>query len=343
MTVYGREVCCPMKVLQVGIWKDHILGGCRIFEKGLQLNGCEVSRFDYRGTAQLKGIELMNSLMIEKAQNVDLVFIGKGELIAPKTLERIRANGTRIVLWYGDIRLEPEPWLTSIGNYLDCFFLSSSGDALRRYHNRLRPKRSAYFFNPSDPELVKMYGERTQKRFNVLLTGTPYVGGDGGREQVVRYLYSRRDTVFYGGIETLCSKQPASQRVRGRSYISVIKQARIGIGINAYNHIPGYSSDRLTHYLTFGTFFLSSSFPRVEQLFHVGEEIVTFRDIDELDQLISFYLEHEGEREALAMNGQRAILKRFHCQRMVQMMLEVLNRGRSDMYDWVEVINDQSW
>ncbi|MDX6664215.1 MAG: spore maturation protein CgeB [Solirubrobacteraceae bacterium] len=57
-----------------------------------------------------------------------------------------------------------------------------------------------------------------------------------------------------------------------------------------------------------GGFLLTSDVPGLDAYFEPGREIVTFGDIDELTELITYYLEHEDERAEIARAGHARVL-----------------------------------
>ena len=52
-----------------------------------------------------------------------------------------------------------------------------------------------------------------------------------------------------------------------------------------------------------GAFLLTDHSPELEELFRLGEEIVTYRDVDELRDKARYYLAHDAERAAIARRG----------------------------------------
>ncbi len=341
-----------MKVLHAGIFKDHELGGDIIFEKGLKQNGCDVERFDYRSVALEYGTKYMLQQLVEKIDNKDILFIGKGEQFNPQTLRTVRNRGVEVVLWYGDMLPEPAPWLINLLPEVDFFFMSSGGDALREYFVKGSPRMAAYYFNPSDPELSDKYSSIPRCTRDVVFTGTSHGLVGTERLQTVNYLKTRTDVTFFGGAERTTDNsrnriirflgryfKSKSDWVRGQEYIAAIKSASIGVGVNAFQNIPRYTSDRLSHYLTFGTFYLPWRFPGIEELFEVGKEIVSFTGIEDLDSKLTYYLNEQGEREAIAAAGQQKMLHQYNCKNIVGMMLDIVKTGTSDRFSWVEILS----
>jgi spore maturation protein CgeB len=52
-----------------------------------------------------------------------------------------------------------------------------------------------------------------------------------------------------------------------------------------------------------GAFLLTDYSPELEQHYRLGEEIVAYRDVDELRDKARYYLAHDAERTAIARRG----------------------------------------
>ena len=60
-----------------------------------------------------------------------------------------------------------------------------------------------------------------------------------------------------------------------------------------------------------GGFMLSNFQPELEELFEIGKEIEVYRNLEELEEKVSFYLTHENERARIAHRGLDKVI-RFH-------------------------------
>ena len=73
-----------------------------------------------------------------------------------------------------------------------------------------------------------------------------------------------------------------------------------------------------------GGFQLTDYVPTIEDYFEIGKEISCYRDIDEAELLIKYYLTHEDERKSMQLAGvKRARLEHTFKNRIVNFMLEV--------------------
>ncbi len=340
-----------MNVLHAGIFEDHVLGGDIVLAKGFEQNACRLRRFEYRSHVRDAGESAMQQRLLDTLDpGTDLLLIGKGEKFRPGTLAEARRRGVHVALWYGDMRPQPESWLLELLPHVDTFFLSSTGETLREYHRLGRPGRSAYFLNPSDPDLPPRYADTPRGTRPIVFTGSAYGFAGAERAAVVDYLAKRPDATLFGSAgrqknslrdrvrRRLGLGARVLPRVRGDEYIAAIRSARIGVGVSAFQNVSGYTSDRMTHYLTFGTFYLVWRFPGLERILEPGAEVAAFESIDELDRQVTRFLADDAEREVIAAAGQRRMLTEYNTANVTGMMLDVLRGGRSERFAWVDVI-----
>jgi glycosyltransferase involved in cell wall biosynthesis len=336
-------------VLHAGFFnKNNPLAGGNVFKVGLLRNNVNRIPFDYRLIAKAIGVPKMNALLIKKAENTDILMLDKGELIISKTLKKIRAKGTKVIIRYGDMRPKPEEYLIKNLKECDVLFLSSAGKTLEHYFKKGKPKAAAFYFNPTVrglPEEYK-YFEENRSLYQPLFSGTVYTYSGNERDKVYKYLCAREDINIIGCphfyienkfIRRAYVKINPPYFVRGKKYFELIIGSKFGIGVNSFQNIKYYTSARLTHYLTFAKLFLAYRFPNCEDLFKDLKEIVFYDDIKDLHKKINYYLKHPAEAEAIGKNGQSRILKDYNAEKMVKMMLEITEKGDSNIYPWNEI------
>jgi hypothetical protein len=329
----------------------NVVTGSRIYGLGLEQNGCAVEKFDYRQYAARYGRDGMLSLMVERAKAKDIVFINQGELLDKETLAAIHRLGVKVAITNVDGHSPIGGWLKELLSEADYFFLTSGGEMLEAYFEAGGPGTAAYFFDPSDPALFPKLQRYASDVDNIIFTGGYYDGISGQpRRQVVDYLKTRKDICFYGGAEydsigsdfilwriyrKLTRKR--SRRVRGWRYLEAITKAKIAVSVSNNQDIELYTSDRLSNFLSAGTFTLAWHFPGVEKLFDLGKELITFNSIKDLDEKIEYYLKHAKEREQIARAGQKKVLEQYNTKNIIGMMLDIVQTGKSDRFPWVQV------
>ena len=337
-----------MRLLHVGIFQDHELGGDIVFQAGFLANGVQHQEFEYRSTAKQIGIAAMNEELVRTARDFDVVFVGKGEIISPSALEKIRKSGIHVAIYYGDIRSVPDSWLTENLHHCDTFFMSSGGATLRQYYESGRPAQAAYYLNPANPELAIKYQSLPRSISNPLFTGTPHKIAGKDRMDVYKYLCHRKDIDIVGSpkmyfpshiLRRLYMYFRPVEYIRGKEYIERIIAAKFGIGVSAFQNVSKYSSDRLSHYLTFGKLYLAYRFLNCESLFEDGHHLVFYNDIEDLARKIEHFLHNQDEAESIGQQGQERMLSQYNSANMVRMMLDIMTTGKSTMFPWVEIIS----
>lgn len=336
-----------MRVLYLGIFNDHPLNGDTLFLKGLLQNQCEVTPINYRPLIRDLGHQRFFHYLRAEVVGHDLVFIGKGLYLSKDMLAMIRRQGIPVMLWYGDIRPRPEPWLLELLPEVDAFFMSSRGAVLQHYFTQGKPSLASYYFNPVDADLA-VENPPLDRKHAVSFTARFSRIASAERKSVISALKQRGDVSFFGsadrslaynvGIRLLKRVMPVSlPEVSGDAYIEVIRRTGIGVGVNALPNVPGYCSDRVSNYLNFGTCFLTAWFPQLEQLFVPNEELLCFRNISEMNQLLNTYTSCPEQRDQIGLAGQRRALQDYSTQKIVKMMLDTL-KHRALQAEWSECL-----
>ena len=106
-------------------------------------------------------------------------------------------------------------------------------------------------------------------------------------------------------------------KVRRRPYVDyyskmpkVFKAAKINLNISLKTIRTGIPL-RVLDIMACGGFVISNYQEEIEEYFRIGEEIVTYGDLEELFYLCDYYLKHEGERKRIAANGLERIRQDF--------------------------------
>jgi spore maturation protein CgeB len=123
----------------------------------------------------------------------------------------------------------------------------------------------------------------------------------------------------------LSSGSPLARRYRGRAWgldmYRIVAGARIVL--NRHNaSAEGHANNmRLFEATGVGSMLLTDERLDLNELFDVGREVVTYRDADDLSEKARWYLEHEGERAAIARSGQaRTLAEHTYAHRMRELV-----------------------
>ena len=86
---------------------------------------------------------------------------------------------------------------------------------------------------------------------------------------------------------------------------------RAKIGFNIHWNDYGLGNQRLYHLPANGVMQISDCSEHLERIYKVAEEIVGYRDLDDLISKLHYYLEHGDERQEIAMRGCQRTMKNY--------------------------------
>ncbi|MCM8800415.1 MAG: glycosyltransferase [Candidatus Omnitrophica bacterium] len=108
------------------------------------------------------------------------------------------------------------------------------------------------------------------------------------------------------------------QQVWGKELVKVYNAAKIVLNIHSPQTCPIMRDFEVT---ACGAFLLTDYVNGLEDFFKINQEIVCFKDKDELRELINFYLRDPQKRQEISMRGQqRAYLEHTYVQRMKELI-----------------------
>jgi spore maturation protein CgeB len=109
-------------------------------------------------------------------------------------------------------------------------------------------------------------------------------------------------------------------------YVRLYQRAKIGINVhNRGDHTVG--SYRLFDLPANGVMQISDGGRYLEQFFSVGEEVVSYRDTDELIHKLKYYVEHDEERKRIALNGFRRVREDYRIVKLLRKAGYLIREG----------------
>lgn len=109
----------------------------------------------------------------------------------------------------------------------------------------------------------------------------------------------------------------------GKEMYGILQQSRITLNYHIDLAEDFANNLRLFEATGVGTLLLTDSKRNLHELFEPGREVVVYHNPDECVELARYYLDHEGERDAIAKAGQRRTL-RDHTYRLRMQELAAL-------------------
>jgi len=262
----------------------------------------------------------------------DVLLVLCGENILPKTIVEIKKKLEAIVVnWFHDTLLSPfrQKMIHSIFPFYDHIFIVDSKDVLK-YVN-IESKNIHTLSLACDPDVhrrndlsqedlneygsdIVFVGTLTPEREKILETLTDFDLNIWGRWQrqspQLKRCYKRQDVYLKEAV-----------KIYNASKIVIDIHSLYGKVKDIFNVTP-----RLFEVPASGGFLLTNHISQVHDFYKVGEEIVTYKDINELKYLIRYFLERPKERKSIAEKAyQRAHREHTYIQRLKTLLDKIKN------------------
>jgi hypothetical protein len=114
--------------------------------------------------------------------------------------------------------------------------------------------------------------------------------------------------------------------VQFSEYVPLYQRTKIGFNVhNRGDYTVG--SYRLFELPANGVMQISDGGQFLNHFFEVGEEIIGYRGVDDLIDKIHYYLAHDAERQRIAMNGYRRVMRDHRFRDRMRQAGELIERG----------------
>jgi len=123
-------------------------------------------------------------------------------------------------------------------------------------------------------------------------------------------------------LQTLFPNQ-CKQPIYGLEMYSVLKKSKIVFNMHTDLAYGNVANMRMFEATGVGSCLLTDNGNNLSDLFEEDQEIVTYSSFDECVEKVQYLLEHEKEREAIAMKGQKRTLKDHTTQNRCEQINEV--------------------
>lgn len=285
-----------------------------------------------RLTWPLIAIDFSNSLRnIAKIFRPDLVFVFKGVMVYPKTLDYFHGIGAKNVIFYPDVDLvryysQARNSIWSCIPKYDVFFSPKSYQLdLLRKSGATRVEFLPYAFDPWCHYRV----EPSQYERELLSSSVVFIGSwRREREKILEDLISyglQGSLNIWGGQWEKIKKESAIRKyvkfspAYGETQAKIFSSSKIAL---AFLSPPDLHTARSFEIPAYGAFMLAERTTEHTTFFKEGEEIACFSNVAELSEKINYYLSHEDERKKVALAGFQKVHNEGHSY--VDRMKEVL-------------------
>jgi spore maturation protein CgeB len=280
-----------------------------------------------RAFARLFAKDKADSLLAKAIENYrpHIIFINLVRLLDAETVERMRLAAPKAVFVGFDVDAWPQlrPGRIDIAKKLDILMATNDGEYLQTYRDA-GIRKCVFMPNSCDPDIDHRYEVENKWKKDILWTG--YIEHNPGRYpgeqlryEIVNQISKMPNCVVYG-----CCDKP---KIGGMDYLYAISGAKIGLSINGDNNVRLYHSNRLTHYLSCGTFVLAKKVPDSDLLFKDKQHLRYFETAEEFFELAAWFLKHEDERKKIADAGMKWTHEQFNGVKIAGYILDLIENG----------------
>lgn len=312
-----------------------LLSGLRKQVKGFTRLGCDTQVFNYHDAFWLTAPVLskiltrrwckpyVDELLVKQIKNYspDIVYIGFANFLNAKTIMLLRqaVPNAFFVGFDGDLWPEYHRNRIEAAKLLDILITTYAGSGIDAY--RKAGVKCVFVPNMCDPDVEYRYEVGDEWQSDILFTGKARFNDkryptEDTRYQLITRVAHMKNCRLYG-----CNGQPS---IGGINYLYAISGAKIGLSVNATNNTRLYHSDRLTHYLSCGTFVLAKRVPDSDMLFKDGVHLRYFDSVEDFFELADWYLKHEDERRKIADAGMHYIHTEFNCEKIAKYTMDLI-------------------
>ncbi len=259
----------------------------------------------------------------------DILLVLFGESAPLPFLEQCRRAGITTVQWFFDscLREARRPFLQNIAGAYDLIAVIDDADAVRASPLAGAPTISL----PLGVDTTVYFPRPVQRdaRIPVAFVGTVMGKRAEMLERLVEFglriwaprLSWGREWVEPGSPSASCwqggqTHGDGAARVYSAADIVVDMHSEFGLGGVIANVTP-----RVFEVPACGGFLLTNDCAQVHRLFRVGEEMVVYRDLDDLVEKVRYYLAHPEERQAIALRARDRVLREHRLDRRIDSLI----------------------
>jgi spore maturation protein CgeB len=241
--------------------------------------------------------------------NVDVIFmqIQSDGVLELQTLKQLSDIGIKMFNFSGDVRTPLPNWYLEVAPYCVTLFTNE--------HDVELIKNAGYraeFFQVGYNQIFYNNHSEVKKEADIVFFGNNYPNHfplSHFRYEIASGLKQNFGDNFkiYGNQWDLPSRDMNFKQIEEGA---IYRGAKIGINLSHFNY-GRYSSDRIFRIMSCGTMCLSHRYKNIHLDFKEGEHLRTWENLDELLDLINFYLINDSERLAIAKKGNEYVEKYF--------------------------------
>jgi spore maturation protein CgeB len=263
--------------------------------------------------------DFLGEVAIARAHHIqpDIILSIAQAPLAPETIDRLKALGVPVVFWFVEDYRTLSYW-KSVASHYDYFFCIQKDEFLEKLAEAGAPF-AGYLPQAADISIHRTV-ELTDDEKEKYSSDISFMGAG----------YPNRKQFFSGLLEgplkiwgtewdlfSPVGRRVVNQnrRIEPDEYIKIFNGSRINLNLHSslthmgVDPIGDFINPRTYEIAACGGFQLVDNRDYMAELFEIGEEIITFTDIDDLREKISFYLDHPEKMEQIAQAAKRRVLQ----------------------------------
>jgi spore maturation protein CgeB len=339
-----------MKILFSSNKNPYFLTFTDYIEKSFRENGCDVFFFENRdfimpgrmndAIPSLKkwDLKLLNKKLISMATSCkpDMFLEAGGWNILPDTLVTLKDMGIKTALW----TVDPPRIFKSIiesAPYYDSVF--TQGSEAYEILNQYNIKKLNWMPFACDSDLHRPV-ELTDDEQKKYVSDVCFVGSGGDlylqRREELKSLTDFNLGIWGPGWESLPDESQLHKFIRGgqtgpEEWVKIFSAAKVVF--HSHYHDPSgkvpchQASPRVYEALACGAFFVCDNQRDVLRLFKNGEHLIVFKSIQELREIIDYYLKHPAEAKSIAEKGRKEAVEKHTFKHRTREILSRVMHG----------------
>ena len=274
---------------------------------------------NYKSLKDPKGINTLNKKIITSFKNFnpDLIVVGHADNISSNTLDYVKSvnKNLKISQWFldpvsrfGPDYIKNKNRLLKNTNFIDTNFITTDPNSLD-----FNVSNSFFIPNPADKSFEDLENYKYDCENDLFFAmshgvhrGTLKENKYDNRERILERLLKKENKIkfdFYG----FKNRQP----IWGDEFKIQLSKSKMGLNLSRGKPLKYYSSDRIAQLMGNGllTFIDEKTF---YSDFFNKNEIVTYKNTEDLIEKILKYKKDEKKRKLIAKNGKKKYLKLFN-------------------------------
>ena len=298
----------------------------------------------YKSLGDLKGSKILNEKLKKTCYNYkpDLIITGHADLLSREQIQELKEDNpnTKFAQWFLDPLNKNGPdyernksRIMDKIDLMDGTFVTTSPSALNFLKNK---KKCFYIPNPSDSSFETLNNFKRSCSVDVFFAlshgvhrGKLKSGKIDDRITFLNNLQKKTNDIKFDlyGINKV-------QPIWADHYFKTIYNCKMGLNLSRGDAIKYYSSDRITQIVGNGLVCLIDEKTKYNNFFN-NDEMVFYRNIDDLSEKIQRISSDEKLRKKIGRNGKIKYMKYFNSNKVAQYIIEkTLGIASKNFYLW---------